>query len=781
MDSERRGFVVHAWRQPSGIVATILGILLLIGSRHRVDAQPGCVSVMHFELAPQASLPDGLQGKLILHPKEGKSETLALSARVGSPVSAELPCASEWEVSADFPNVWGPRKDVVAGAPGVVPATMKLPLWPLGRIAGTVRLAEKGERLPQTIVVRTLSPRFPARRDRPIGSMECSVDDRGKWSCPPLPAMTFDLVVSAAGFIPQYSWGLTISPGKTTEIGTLVLKKGASVAGWVEVEGGAIDPACRARLTPLVGPGGGALAEKVRSTGREVSVRKDGFFQIEGVAPGDYAMEVRQPGFATAMVHPVVVSPRSETFLRQPVVLTHPLDIELAIFPPLDWLGRPWKVLLFQASSETGNFDKTIHNGPADDRGTVRAPQQTPGRFRALIADSLDNQLAVQTFQVTGPENASQAIHLKFLTVRGVVKLGNEPLAATLWFGGRHGSESVEFASDRDGKFHGVLPRDGWWTVDVSSAVPKFETRTRVKVKSEGQDGARAEIDLPATRVYGKVVDDAGHPMPAATVMVSTNEGAAVHMDTDGTGSFDLRGLAEGLAYAVARLSSGEGEWSSDRISLFLQDGEDFGPLEIRMRRETKLSGSVQSARGPVPGAGVMVFGIRPSLMGGDSVRTEMDGTFTAHVPAPAELADVMVSAPGFGLKAFPVAMGEGSTQPLVVEEQSGELRVLLPPSPSDEPKDATTLWIFQNGLYLSKQALFQWASAHGREFVSEASKRQKSLILPELAPGEYRACLAAPADLVPWQASGWTAPLAQCVSGTLTAGGTLRLDLAKP
>ena len=770
MDSKRRG------------LATILGILLLLllGTRHRVDAQTGCISVMHFELTPQASLPDGLQGKLNLRPKEGKSETLTLSARMGSPVSAELPCASEWEVSADFPNVWVQRKLVVAGASGAT-ATTTLDLWPLGRIAGAVKLAEKGERLPKTMIVRTISSRSSAHRDSPIGSMDCPVDDQGRWSCPPLPATTFDLVVSAAGFIPQYRWGLKILPEKTTDIGTLVLKKGASVAGWVEVEGGAIDPACRARLTPLVGPGSGAaVAERVRSTWSEVAVRKDGFFQIEGVAPGDYGLEVRQPGFATATIHPIAVSPKSETFLRQPVVLTHPLDIELAISPPLDWLGRPWQVLLFQASSDTGNFDQTIYNSLADDRGTVKVLQQTPGRFRALIADSLDNPMTVQTFQVTGPENASQAIHLKFVTLRGTVKLGKEPLAATLWFGGSHGRETIKLDSDRDGTFHGVLPRDGWWTVDLSSAAPKFEARIRVKVQSDGEDRARADIDLPATRVYGKVVDDTGHPMPAATVMVSTDDGAAVHMDTDPTGSFDFRGLTEGLAYAVARLSSGSGEWSSDRISLFLHDGEDFGPLELRMRQETKLSGSVRSARGPVPGAGVTVYGIRPSLMGGDSVRTEMDGTFTAHVPAPAQLADVMVSAPGFGLKAFPLVVGAGAAQPLVLEEQSGELIVLFP-TPSEEPKDATTLWIFQNGLFLSKQALLQWTSAHGREPVSEAGKGQKSLTVPEMAPGEYRACLAAPAVLVPWQASGWTAPLAQCVSGTLAAGGMLRLDLAKP
>ena len=774
MGSERSGSIDP--RYPLRAGAILLGILL--SGAGYLHAKSTCVSEARFELSPQASLPDGLQGKLILRPKEGKGEALTVMARVGSPASAELPCASEWEVSADFPNVWVPRKIVVAGA-SRGPVTTTLALWPLGRIAGAVKLAEKGE-LPKTITVRTLSPRSPARRDAPLGTMDCPVDAQGRWSCPPLPATTFDLVASTGGFIPQYRWGVAIHPEKTTDLGTLVLKKGASVAGWVEVDGGAIDPACRARLTPRVGPGGGPrIAEKVRSTGLETSVRKDGFFQIQGVAPGGYSLEVRQPGFATATVQAITVSARSETFLRQPVLLTRPLDVQLAISPPVDWLGRPWQVILLHAALGTGNFDQTVFNGLADDQGAVKIAQQTPGRFRAMIADSRDNSLATQTFDVTGPENASQEILLKILTVRGTVKLGKEPLAATLWFGGRHGSSTIKLESDRDGKFHGVLPRDGWWTVEVSAASPKFDARTRVKVESDGQDRGRVDVDLPATRVYGKVVDEAGHPMPDAMVALSTDEDL-VFKDADESGSFDFRGLAGGWAYAGASFSSAQGEWSSDRIALFLHEEEDFGPLEVRLRKEVKLSGSVQSSRGPIPGAGVAVFELRPYVMGtgGSSVRTELDGTFTAHLPASAELAAVTVSAPGFGLRVFPVVVGAGSPQPLVVEEPSGELRVLLPPPPSDEKKDGTEVWIFQNGLVLSKQALFQWASAHGREMVADSPTGGKSLTVPEMAAGEYRACLAAPAVVVPWEASGWTAPLAKCASGTLTAGGTLRLDL---
>jgi hypothetical protein len=586
-------------------------------------------------------------------------------------------------------------------------------------------------------------------------------------------------MLSAEGFIPHYRWNLTVSPGKTTEIGALVLKKGASVAGWVEVEDGAIGPACRARLSPLAGPGSGAnVLEKLQSTASEVAVRSDGFFQLAGVPPGNYSLEVQQPGFAAASAHPIAVSPRSQTFLRQPIVLKRPLDIELALSPPLDWLGQPWKVVLLQASSETGSFDRTVYNGRADLQGGLKVPRQTPGRFRAYVSDSLDNQLAHQTFQITGPEDAAQSIQLKILTLRGTVKLGKDPLAATLWFDGRHGSSAVKLESGRDGKFLGVLPHDGWWVVDIVSTVPKFETRTKVKVESDGQDRARADIDLPATRVYGKVVDDRGHPMPAATVVLSTDEGT-VSTESDETGSFDLRGLVAGLAYAGATLSSAEGEWSSDRISLFLQDGEDVGPLEVRMRKESKLSGSVQSARGPVPGAGVAVFALRPAMIGGDSTRTELDGSFTAHVPAPTEMADVVVSAPGYALKAFPMLVSASPAQPLIVEEQGGDLQLLIPPPPADG--GATTLWIFQNGLPLPTGILFRWAGAHGRDVAPASNKERTSMTIPELAPGEYRACLVPQSVLIPWHDSGWSASLAKCVDGTLTAGGTLRLDTSQP
>lgn len=349
--------------------------------------------------------------------------------------------------------------------------------------------------------------------------------------------------------------------------------------------------------------------------------------------------------------------------------------------------------------------------------------------------------------------------------------LGKEPLAATLWFGGRFGSSTIKMESDQDGKFHGVLPRDGRWRVDVASSQPSFETRTQVKVEPDGQGRATVEIDLPATRVFGRVVDETGRPVPSAFVEIST-EGLDMHTRADDTGSFDVRGFAEGMALAVASSSRREEEWISDRISLFLRIDEEVGPIEIRVKKKKRISGTVRSYLGPIPGAGIRVVPIHPVKLGGDAVRTDLDGSFTAQVPEVIETAAVIVSPPGHALNAFLLSLGE-PPQPLLVSREGGDLEVAVPERSKVE-EEGLSLWVFRNGLPLPMQSLYEWALGHGKDVY-----RENTYAVPALAPGEYRACLIAQAALIPWQDSGWTAPLARCTTGQLAAGGTLRLDLS--
>ncbi len=761
--------------------ALLLFLLPLVVPARSQAVEPACASAVRFDVAPEAPLPSGLKGSLVLRPAQGGGEPLRVEAQVGAPVTQPLPCSSKWEVTAEFADAWAPRATIVTGLSGATVAS-RIGLWPLGRITGTVKLAGAKAPLPKMLSVATLAPRSQARLDTPKGLLDCPVGADGRWRCPPLPATTFDLSLSAEGFIPQYRWDLKVAAGKPTDLGAVELKPGASVAGFVDVEGGTIDSGCRVRLVPLAGPGSGAKAlEKIRRTAAEARVRKDGFFQLVGIGAGQYSLAAEQQGFTSNPVSPLRVEPRSQIFLQQTLTLQRPLQVGLSLSPPLDWLDHPWRLQVFRSSGESARFDETVFDGAAGDRGTVLLPRQKPGRFDVQVFDSLGNRLAEKALEVTGPADSQQTIPLKFLTAHGRLHYGREPLAATLWFGGRYGSTSIKMESDTEGRFHGVLPSGGGWTVDIAAAEPKLESRVKVKVAGDGQDRARVDIDLPATRVFGKVVDEEGHPLPKAVFSVSTDT-VTLAATADEAGSFDLRGLSEGMAYAGATYSAAGGDWSSDRIPLFLHDGEDVGPLAVRLLKHVKLSGQVSSARGPVPGAGITVIALRPVVQFGDSVRTEPDGTFTAQVPAEAEAADVVVSSPGYGLKAFPVAVGNASPPSLVVNEESGNLEILFPAPTADSNLKATSLWVFQNGLPLLPDTLHQWALGHGQGAAKEqGSGKGSSWTLPELAPGDYRVCLVDQSLLVSWELSGWTAPTVDCSAGQLTAGGSLRLDLTKP
>jgi len=557
-----------------------------------------CVSSVQIDLAAQGKSLEGRAGKLVLRPSGSAGEPIIVEAKVGTPVKAALPCASSWEIRADFADAWGAGVPLTAGStstPGAEPVMARIVLWPLGRIGGIVKLADRRDRPPKELTVSTLAPRGPRSSEPPPkGQMDCPVDTKGRFTCAPMPATAYDLVFTAQGFSPQYRWAFPVAAGKVAQVGAVELKRGASVKGWVVVEEGEIAPAsCRVRLSPLVGAGGGVrVTEKISRTSLEAPVGRDGFFQLNGVRPGSYSLEARQKGFATAKLSPIEVYPGKETSLREPVALRKPFEVELALTPPLDWLEQRWGVEVYRFSSVTATFRDKVFEGSADSQGLVSIPGQSPGRFSITVHDSRGNRLAHRELNL-GPGDGRQDIQLEFWTLRGTVKLGKEPLAgATLWFGGRYGAPSLALESDADGKFHGVVPHLGWWTVEVESVSPKFTIQTRVKVEEDGRERATVELDLPQTHLFGRVLfDDNGQPAPAAEVSLGTEE-ADMHQRTDEAGSFEFRGMPAGTVYAVAAYEKGEEEWTSDRLTLPVAEGGTRGRSRSGCARAGRWRGS---------------------------------------------------------------------------------------------------------------------------------------------------------------------------------------------
>jgi hypothetical protein len=682
---------------------------------------------------------------------------------------ALLPPGSSWEVSAEIPGFWARRYTLIVAKPGT-PTVQRIDLWPMGKISGSIQ-GSPGASTPRSLSVGTLAtPAHLHRPAAPKGLLDCPIDKKGTWTCS-LPAAEYDLVLSAPGFAPQYRWNVKVPAGKTLALGAFELKPGASLAGWVAVESGSVDPqSCVARVTPLVAPGVSATdSSRIERTMIERQVRQDGFFQVTGLAPGSYQLEVRQSGLAPARVTPLRISPGAETFLREPLLLIRPLRIGLSIAPPLDWLDRPWKIAVYRAT-EGGTFrGAPAFDGAADREGRVTIPGQSAGRFWVKVSDSLDNPLySNRDLRIDGSEETEREIEIQWVTVKGTVTLAREPLAATLWFGGRNGAPSMKMEADAKGRFHGVLPKQGAWQVDVKAPEPPLETQAGVAVHADLAGKATVDIALPDTRVSGRVVDEEGRPAPRADVLYVTGQGERLG-SADDLGAFEARALPEGpLAITAegARSSSYSGS-TSEPTQVSLVEGQTVGPIELRLRKTKVLSGKVVSPSGTVAGARVVAVPQIPATDAGGSAGTDLAGAWSLQIPQKTESATVIVSAPGRALKAFD-AVTEGQELALEVTEEAGILELALP-DPPEMIRQGLSLRVTQDGLSIPVGLLLQWASGHGETPGGDNGQIRR---IPALAPGEYQVCLV-PRELLPASAAPASGV---CETGTLSSGGTLRL-----
>ncbi len=700
------------------------------------------------ELIPQGAAAQG--------PAEPIPEPIRLPAKVPGTLEIQLKAGTAWRVQATMAGHWSPERIAL---PVEGRATeLDLPLVPVGRLKARVRGPQDGK-APASLAVR-----LRALPGAGVGFQDATLVcplRAGSWDCA-VPAGRFDLRLKGEGLVPVYGWGVQIepAPGPARDLGTLQLRRGSSVSGWVTTEA-ALPPkaGCRVELTPELS-GRRAGGDRAAVMTLEARTNERGFFQFEGVAPGSYVVRLAVADYAPARRAPIVVHAGMESELLEPLVLARPVTLEVVVHPATDPYGQRWRLQLHARDAPEAPPVASVQ-GAADGEGRWSQGGLAPGSYQLFVLGDLDARWAWREIDVQRGQPPVE-IELPLVEVEGTVRRAGEPLAATLWFGGKSGSTRIRFDADVRGVFSGVLPREGSWPVTLESERLRA-TLKPVEVKAAaGQRRAKLAIEVPDTRVAGEVVDEAGRTVAQAMVSVY---GGETETQTDDSGDFELRGLAPGTIGIEAE----KGEATSGVSEVALAEKQESPRLHLVLRKKTEVRGRVVAATGPVPGAEVVAA---PSLgdVGFGSIEsavTDVDGTFHLTFPLSTKALNLMVFPPGFAMRMLPAAVDPQNPIEVVVQPDGGDLVLAVPGLAATGPQPL----LAHAGSWTVLSLLIRWMQLQGAAFQPGSG----TMVLPNVEPGAYTLCRV---EASPQLRHGQSLPEEHCASAVLAPYSRTTLQL---
>lgn len=444
-----------------------------------------------------------------------------------------------------------------------------------------------------------------AAESRSWGAPETSAEDglyraetgsEGRFEIPGLPAGWFDLEVRGPGFVPLALPGIQTEDELELDLGTVTLRRGATLAGRVSGPDGEPVPDAQVWIVPDEEAGERVWREFLEA-GPAATTGPDGRFAVSGLAPdGPLILDVCRPGHLTAHVQQAelpddameitlrpaarlsgrVVGPGGEPVARARVG-THPSGASPDDTFPVLLRARPcpWSSPLQQEETDTdGRF--TLEPLPAGTyglwavaEGYLRAKQDghevEPGRESAEATLVLDRGALVagRVLTAEGAPVAGAGVHVSGSDAYPEGKTDGDGVYRIS--GAEPGERSVVARHPRFG--------DGGLTVEIRPG----ENRVDLTLEPRNE-----------RKLSGRVVGPDGEPVQGARVEIQNNpfEHASAYTLQDGSFTLSTRGadhfelLATKPGYSPARLD----DWSVA--------GAGEG-LELRLGRTSGLSGRI--------------------------------------------------------------------------------------------------------------------------------------------------------------------------------------------
>lgn len=668
-------------------------------------------------------------------------------------------------VRAEAEGCWAAPLEVESTAPA---ASMEL--VPAGWVTGSVKLQERGVPLPHRLALSLhRAPDADPERQLSEAHVECEVTEGHLAECT-VPAGRWSLRASVEGWAPVYRWDVEVPPGHRVPLGTLVFRRGGSIAGEVTAEDGlpqGLDVTVVAH--PLMEAASLQPGERQRLQHLDLrtTARAFGKFGLSGVPPGRYRLRADAPPYAPASVV-VDVEKGRETILDSALVLRPPVRLVVDVTPESARGDAAWTIDLF---SEEESREFLRRDGGPTRSGRWTSSPLPPGEYWIQVSGPDGGRLAMQRVDLQD-DLQPEAVELELVRVHGTVELGDREIAARLWFGGRTGEERIETRSELERGFDVMLPHPGTWRVDVLAedpAVDRQGVEVTVNADSVGESDDLV-VRLPDTTLEGDVVNEEGVPVGGAIVnLVRLDPLSRVSLRTDETGWFEDHGLDPG-AYELDALGD---QMRSDRVRVAVTEGVSV-PVRLVLRKVTTLRGRVLSPSGPVPGAGVLAY---PLVVGGGAASTTIpqgasgpDGRFQLDVPAQAGVVRLVALAPGYVFALQRVDVEGDRSQELEVPVRQGGGTLVIDPGASGGAARFAVVYV--SGEPVDLALLRLWVSLNGGQ------AWQGPVRAPAMPAGEYVACRVTPQEAMA-VIGGLAAPRASsCVQGDLLEGSSLELVL---